>query len=102
MLSKEPTDINHSASVVEKKFSINFSKAKTKFCHSFHYKGDANYLLINRKEICNFKADNKNVQFPTLFCLWRISGKFDAAESIRVLFMQNMFDFSDDYNAIDK
>ena len=49
----------------EKKFSINFSKANTKFCFSLHYNGDNSYLFANGKEISKFKADNKNVNFPT-------------------------------------
>ena len=47
----------------EKKFSINFSKAKTKLCLSFQYNGDNSYLFVNGKEICSFKASNKNVNF---------------------------------------
>ena len=49
------------------KFSINFTKAKTKFCLSLHYNHDDSYLFVNGKEIC--KADNKNVNFPTQFYL---------------------------------
>ena len=46
-----PTDdINGSAGTAEKKFIINFSKAKTKFCLSLHYNGDNGYLFDNRKE----------------------------------------------------
>ena len=59
------------------KFSIDFSTAKTKFCLSLQYNGDNSYLLVNRKE---FKADNKNVNFSTQFCLGIISEKFGAIE----------------------
>ena len=52
----------------EKKFSINFSKASTKYCLSFHYNDGNSYILVNGKEIFNFKADNKNVNFQTQFC----------------------------------
>ena len=45
----------------EKKFSINFTKANTKFCLSLHYNADNSYLFVNAKEIIKFKADNKNV-----------------------------------------
>ena len=31
----------------EEKFSINFSKRKTKFCLSLHYNKGSSYLLIN-------------------------------------------------------
>ena len=51
----------------EKKFNINLSKANTKFCLSLHYNVDNSYLFVNGKEIFKFKADNKNVNFPTQF-----------------------------------
>ena len=74
MLSEEPThNINGSVDTAEKKFSTNFSNAKTKFCLSLHYNGNNSYLFVNRKEIYKFKADNKNVNFPTQFCLGSIS-----------------------------
>ena len=47
----------------EKKFSINFTKANTKFCLNLHYNADNSYLIVNGKEIFKFKADNKNVNF---------------------------------------
>ena len=53
--------INGSFGSLEKKFSINFSKASTKFCLSFYYNGDNSYLFVNGKEISKFKANNKNV-----------------------------------------
>ena len=40
---------NRSFSAPEKNFSINFSKAKTKFCLSLHCNGDSSYLFVNRK-----------------------------------------------------
>ena len=52
----------------EKKLSINFSQVKTKFCLSLHYH-DNSYLFVNGKEICKFKADNKNVNFPIQCCI---------------------------------
>ena len=40
VLPEGPTDdINSSIGIAEKKVCINFSKAKTKFCLSLHYKG---------------------------------------------------------------
>ena len=43
--------INGSFGSPEKKFSINFSKANTKFCLSLHYNADNSYLFVNGKEI---------------------------------------------------
>ena len=51
----------------EKKFSINFSKANTKFYLDLHYNSDNSYLFVNGKEIFKFKAANKNVNFPLNF-----------------------------------
>ena len=48
-----------------KKFSINFSKAKTKFCLSLYHNHDNIYLFVNGREICKFKANNQNVNIPT-------------------------------------
>ena len=45
---------------------------------------DNSYLFVNRKEIIKFKADNKNVNFPTRFCLRSISVGFSATESKEV------------------
>ena len=64
----------------KKKFSINFTKSNTRFCLSLHYNADSSYLFVNGKEIFKFKADNKNVIFPTQFCLGSISNGFSATE----------------------
>ena len=44
-------DIDGSFGAPEKKFSINFSKAKTKFCLSLHYNGDNICLFVNGEKI---------------------------------------------------
>ena len=86
----------------EKKFSINFTKANTKFCLSLHYNADNSYLFVNGKEIITFKVDNKNVNFPIRFYLGSISDGFSATESREVSLDRNLYDFSVDYNSIDK
>ena len=43
--------INGSFGAPEKKFSINFSKANTKFCLSLYYNANNNYLFVNEKKI---------------------------------------------------
>ena len=65
--------INESFGSPEKKFSINFRKARTKFCLSLHFNADNTFLFVNRKETFKFKAGNKNGNFPTQFCLESIS-----------------------------
>ena len=83
-------------------FRINFSKAKTKFCLSLHYNGGKSYLFVNRKEIYEFKANNKNVNFQTQFYLGSMSNKFYFIEPIELSFQGNVYSISVDYNAIDK
>ena len=72
--------VNERFGSAEKKFSINFSKANTKFCLSLHCNADNKYLFVNGKVIFKFKADSKNVNFPTQFCLRSIVNRFSATE----------------------
>ena len=85
-----PTDnINGSINTAEKTFSINFSKAKTKFCLSLHYNSDSSYLFVNIKKIYKFIADNENVNSPSQFCLGSISERFGRNASKEV-FLKEM------------
>ena len=83
-------------------FSITFTKANTRLCLSLHYNADNSYLFVNGKEILKFKANNRNVNFPTQFCLGNISNGFSITESREVSLNGNVYDFSGDYNSIDK
>ena len=83
-------------------FSITFTKANTRLCLSLHYNADNSYLFVNGKEIFKFKANNRNVNFPTQFCLGNISNGFSITESREVSLNGNVYDFSVDYNSIDK
>ena len=74
-------------------------KAKTTFCLSFHYNS---YLFVNEREIYKFKANNKNLSFLPQFSLGSIPNKFDYDDSEEVCFKGNVYDFSVDYDAIDK
>ena len=67
-----------------------------------HYNDDNSCLFVSGKEIFKFKADNKNVNFLTQFCLGSISNGFTATESREVSLNENVYDFSVDYNSIDK
>ena len=86
----------------EKKFSISIRKGKTKFYLSFHYNAGNGYLSFYGKEIFKFKADNKNGNIPTHFCLESISNGVSANESREISLNPNVYDFSVDYNFIDK
>ena len=57
-------------------------------------------LLMEKKSL-NLKVDNKNVNFPTQFCLGSTSNGFRATESREVSLNGNVFEFSVDYNSID-
>ena len=59
-------------------------------------------MFVNGKEIFKLKTDNKNVNFPTQFCLGSISNGFVATESRKVSLNGNAYDFSVDYNSFDK
>ena len=69
---------------------------------SLHYNAGNSYLFANGKEILRFKADIKNVNFPTQFCLGSISNGFSAIESGELSLNGNVCDVSVDYNSIDK
>ena len=94
--------INGSLGSTEKKFSINFTEAKTTFCMSLHYNADNSYWFVNGKEIFKFKAENKNVNFPTKFFLGSISNGFSATESRGVPLNGNLHDFLVDCSSFDK
>ena len=83
-------------------FDIDLRKANTKFCLSLHYTADNSYLFVNGKEIFNFKANIKHVNFPTQFRLGSISNGFSNTESREVSSNGNMYYFSVDYNPTDK
>ena len=60
-------------------------------------------MLVIRKEILKFKANNKDVNFSTQFYLGKVCiGKIAAAESTEVSFKGSVYDFSVNYNAISK
>ena len=84
------------------KFNINFIKASTKFCISLRYNVDNSDLLVNGKGIFRFKTDNKNLNFPTQFCLGSTFNGFSATESREVPLNRNVYDFSVGYSSIDK
>ena len=66
---------------------------KTIFCLRLHYNAHNSCLFVNGKEIFKFKADNKNVNFPTRFCLGSIYNGFSAHESTEVFSNGIIYDF---------
>ena len=58
----------------QKKSSINFSKAKKKFCLSLYYNDGGSYLYVNKTDIWKFRV-NDNISGYN-FCLGSISKDF--------------------------
>ena len=68
MLGEGPTfGISGSFGSPEKKFSINFSKANTKFCLSLPYNASNSYLFVNGKEILRLKPTTEMLTFQVNF-----------------------------------
>ena len=56
-------------------------------------------MFVNGKEIFKFRADNKNVSFPTRFCLGITSDEFSNIEPREESLNENVYDFSAGYNS---
>ena len=67
-----------------------------------HYNYDNIYFFVNEKEIYKFKADNKNFNISSKFCLGSICSKFEFLESTEVTFKGNVSDFSVHIDPVDK
>ena len=84
----------------EKKYSINFTVTKKKFCLSFHYNGANSYLFVNGTEMYKFKAKySENVASP--LCLGNTSRECSAYNMKKTGFNGYVYDFSVDYDATD-
>ena len=77
-------------------------KQKQKPFLSLHYNGHNSYFSVNGKEICKFKASDKNINFPTQFYLGIISNKLNYVYEEEVSLKANVYHFPIDYNAINK
>ena len=88
------------APVYQKKFSINFSKATTKFWLILDSSGDQNDLCVNKTEICKFKT-NDNITWYD-FCLGIISDNFTKAEQKEISLNGTAYNFSLDQSSIKK
>ena len=77
VLGEEDFGITGNFGVPGKRFSINFSKTKTKFYLSLHCNGDNSYLFVNGEKIYKFKTNNRNVNSLNQFCLGSIFNKPD-------------------------
>ena len=70
-------DINGRFGVPERNLILILVKQRQFFFFLIsYYDADNSCLIVNGKEIYIFKANNKNDNFPSQFCLGRISQKF--------------------------
>ena len=76
-----------------KKFNINFTKTRTKFCLRLLYNSHDSYLFVNGKEVFKLKTNYWKVNFPTQFYL---GSTFNGAAESREVSLKV------DYNATDK
>ena len=101
ILMKEILLVFMEALVHQKKILILIS-VKQKKSFVWVYISDNSYLFVNGKEIYNFKATYKSVNFLPQFCLGCISNKFDYTNSEEVSLKGNVYGFSVDNSSIDK
>ena len=93
--------INGSLGVPEKILVSIFLNQTQLLLKSSHYNGDNSYLLVNGQETYNFKVI-ETTAFQSRLCLGSISDGFSATESRKVSLNVNVYDFSVDYNSVDK
>ena len=67
MLGEEPIHHIKIASVLQNKRLVLTLIKQKKIFLILHYNGDNSFLLVNRKDVYKFKANNKNANFPTEF-----------------------------------
>ena len=91
--------INGTTIYAEKRYSINFTKGKARFCLSLHYNGDNSYLFVNSTEICKFKAKDSEIVATPLF-LGNISKDFSVDNMKKTGLYGNVSEFSIDDDAI--
>lgn len=65
-------------------------------------KGKRSLKLSLKFKVCKFKVNNKNVDFPSQFCLEGIYNKFSPNDSREVSLKENVDGFSVDCNTINR
>ena len=99
VFGKGPTQGLESTLTSEKKYSINFTATKNKFCLSLHYNRGNSYLFVNRTEIIKFKAKDFNIAASPL-CLCNISKDWLVNNMKKTGFTGYVYDFSADYSIV--
>ena len=83
----------------EKKYLINFTKPRKKFCLSLHCNGTSSYLFVNGTGVIKPKAEDTQIVITPL-CLEKISKDFTADNMKKTELCGYIYDFSVDYNSI--
>ena len=78
--------LDDTTQAAEKMYLINFTVSRKKFCLSLHYNGDNSYLLVDGREIIEFKAEYSEVVASPL-CLGNISKDFSVANMKKLDYM---------------
>ena len=99
VLGRGPTQGLESTLTVEKKYSINFTITKNKFCLSLHYNGGNSYLFVNDTEIIKFKAKDSEIVASPL-CLGNISKDWSTDNMKKTRLTGYVYDFNAGYNAV--
>ena len=86
--SRPIDDMNGKVDGAEQKFSIDFTKPKTKFCLILRYNGDNSYLFLDGKKSVSLKLI---IGISKQFSKENISEKFDVTESEEVSLKRNVY-----------
>ena len=100
ILGKGPTQVlDDTTLTAEKKYAINFTVVRKKFCLILHFNGTNSCLFVNGTEIQKSRAkDSKTVATP--LCLGNVSKHVSAENMIKTALNGYINDFSVDYDAI--
>ena len=83
-----------------KKYLINFTESRKKFCLNFLSIGANSYLVVNGVEIHKFKAKDSEINAIQL-CLFRNISKDVSVDKIKKTGLNGyVYDFSVDYDVI--
>ena len=100
IIRKRHINLWNTTQAAEKRYLINFTVTKKKFCLSLHCNGANSYLLVNGTEIYIFKAKDSEIVASPL-CLGNISKDWSIYNMNKTRFTSYVYDFSADYNSTD-
>ena len=100
IIRKRHINLWNTTQAAEKRYLINFTVTRKKFCLSLHCNGANSYLLVNGTEIYIFKAKDSEIVASPL-CLGNISKDWSIYNMNKTRFTSYVYDFSADYNSTD-